>query len=420
MKIFKRRLGNQLFLIILLVFIIILTSLYLFLPRLLLPIYERNVYESLKRPLNFINDDIEYNKIEEDIAYIYMNKDSIVISKNFNKIINTTPKKLLKKINKKYGTFIYNDIEYYYYTSYNENELRISITNDKYTSKIRTGILSRIIPILLTTIIVISMVLILWSKRLVEKIKYLKRKIEHIDCENYDLNYQYHFDDELKVLSDAIDNMHIHLMKEEQYKNQMYQNISHDFKTPITVMKSYLEALEDNMIDFKQAKKVINEQIDNLESKVYSLLYLNKLDYLKEQNNILSKKIDIVPIIKKSMEKFKFHRSDIKWNLIIKDKKTTYTGTEDIWETIIDNFLNNFIRYAKESIKITLKNNSIIFYNDGDSIDETILDEIFTPYKKGIKGEFGLGLSIIKKSVQLCGYNICVKNERKGVSFMIK
>lgn len=252
------------------------------------------------------------------------------------------------------------------------------------------------------------------------KIEYLKKKIDNIDSDDYETKYQYHFDDELKILSDAIDNMHLNLIKEEEYKNQMYQNISHDFKTPITVMKSYLEAFDDNMIDSEQTKKVIKEQLENLELKVHSLLYLNKLDYLKEMDDLSTEKIDIVPIIKSSMEKFKFHRSDLNWKLIVKDKNTIYNGTKDIWETIVDNFFNNFIRYANKNIKITIKNNTINFYNDGDPIDDKIFDQIFTPYKKGIKGQFGLGLSIIKKSVDLCGYKISVKNERKGVNFMIK
>lgn len=420
MKILKRDLDRQLLSIVIIIFIIILISLYFLLPRLLVPIYEKNIYNYLKQPLIFINDDIEDNKIEEDIAYIYIKDDQTIISKNFIKIINTTPKKLLKNIKKTYGNFIYHNTKYYYYTSYHNNEIKISLTNDHYITKIRASILSKIIPVVFITLILVSSLLILWSRRLVVKIEYLKRKIDHIDSEDYDTKYQYHFDDELKVLSDAIDHMHMHLMKEEKYKNQMYQNISHDFKTPITVMKSYMEALEDNMTDQMQAKKVIKEQLENLELKVHSLLYLNKLDYLKEMNHISQEEVDIVPILKKSMEKFRFHRTDLEWKLLIKDKNTIYHGTADMWETIIDNFFHNFIRYAHKTIKITIKNHNIIFYNDGDPIDRNILDEIFTPYKKGIKGEFGLGLSIIKKSIILCGYQISVKNERKGVSFMIQ
>lgn len=420
MKLLKKDLDKQLLSIIILIFIIVLVSLYFLLPRLLIPIYEKNIYAYLKQPLIFINDDIEDNKIEDDIAYIYIKDDYTIISKNFLKIINTTPKKILKNINKKYGKFVYQGKKYYYYTSYNEQEIKISLTSDQHVSNIKTSILSKIIPVLLTTLLIIATLLIFWSRRLVTKIEYLKRKIDHIDSEDYETKYQYHFDDELKVLSDAIDNMHLHLIKEEEYKNQMYQNISHDFKTPITVMKSYIEAYEDDMIDITQTKKVIKKQIENLELKVHSLLYLNKLDYLKEMNNISKEQVDITPILKQSMKKFKFHRSDLEWKLIIKDKTTIYRGTTDIWETIIDNFFQNFIRYADKTIKITVKNHSITFYNDGNSIDENILDDIFTPYKKGIQGEFGLGLSIIKKSVSLCDYKIIVKNERKGVSFMIK
>ena len=91
-----------------------------------------------------------------------------------------------------------------------------------------------------------------------------------------------------------------------------------------------------------------------------------------------------------------------------------------MWETIIDNLLNNFMRYASNQIKITIKNGKINFYNDGPNINEDVLDDIFTPYTKGIKGQFGLGLSIVKKTITLLGYEIIVKNDKKGVNFMIK
>jgi hypothetical protein len=81
----------------------------------------------------------------------------------------------------------------------------------------------------------------------------------------------------------------------------------------------------------------------------------------------------------------------------------------------IDNILNNFIRYAKKKIKITIKNNKIILYNDGDTIDENILNNIFTPYEKGIKGVFGLGSSIVKKTLHLLNYDITIENVKRGI-----
>ena len=58
-------------------------------------------------------------------------------------------------------------------------------------------------------------------------------------------------------------------------------------------------------------------------------------------------------------------------------------------------------------------------YNDGEQIDKDFLEVIFTPFRKGIKGEFGLGLSIVKKTLNLMDYDIIVRNEKKGVSFII-
>ena len=90
-----------------------------------------------------------------------------------------------------------------------------------------------------------------------------------------------------------------------------------------------------------------------------------------------------------------------------------------MWEAIIDNILNNFMRYAKNKIKITVKNNKIILYNDGPNIDKDVLNNIFTPYEKGVRGVFGLGLSIVKKTLSFLNYDISIENEKNGVKFII-
>ena len=102
-----------------------------------------------------------------------------------------------------------------------------------------------------------------------------------------------------------------------------------------------------------------------------------------------------------------------------KNKSSKFYGTYDYFETVIDNILANFMRYTESTIKITAKNNRLTLYNDGPNIDDTLLEGIFTPFRKGIKGEFGLGLSIVKKTLLLMNYDITVKNEKKGVSFVI-
>ena len=249
------------------------------------------------------------------------------------------------------------------------------------------------------------------------KIEKLKNAAYNIDNPDYDIKFDFKADDELKSLGLAIEDMSISLRNQEKYRNQMYQNISHDFKTPLAVIKSYIEAVDDDVEDSKTALKVIKEQADKLESKVLSLLYLNKLDYLKD-TKVEIVQIDMEKLIKSEVDKFKWKRKDITFKTSI-DSKSKYYGTEEHWETIIDNLLNNFMRYADAEIKITARGNKLILYNDGSNIDNELLEGIFTPFRKGIKGEFGLGLSIVKKTLNIIGYDIVIKNEKKGVSFII-
>ena len=423
MKPLKNNLMKQLVTIGIIIVLIIALSLIILLPRLLLPIYEKNIYEYLKKPLELIDIDINSNDnvTSSDVAYIYIKSNGdIVTSSNYSNIINASYDIVIEKMDKEYGKFYFQGKTYYYYTMSVNGDYRVSISTSNYVLEIRKDILFTIYPIIFITLLVISALLVFWASNLALKIEHLKEKIDNLDNDDYVDNYDYLVDDELKVLSEAIDNMKLHLKKEEEYKNQMYQNISHDFKTPLTVIKSYIEAVDDGVENTENATKVIKEQINKLEIKVHSLLYLNKLNYIKDFNEYKNSQVDLSQILSSCVEKFKIQRPDIEFKICIMDKKTIFNGTSDMWETIIDNLLNNFMRYASNQIKITIKNGKINFYNDGPNINEDVLDDIFTPYTKGIKGQFGLGLSIVKKTITLLGYEIIVKNDKKGVNFMIK
>ncbi len=416
----KNRLLKQLLLIGLTSTLILYISLGIVLPKVLLPVYEKNIYQYLEHPLELIQNDIDVAEFDEEVAYLYVTSNNdIIVSNNISKITNLSPEQILVNINKDYGKFKYLDKTYYYNTARTKYVLKIAITNNDYIKEIKLDIFSTLFPIIFLTLLLISVVMLLWSRNLIKKIEKLKEKIDNLDNDEYLDSYQYKTDDEFKILSDAIDNMKQNLKEQEEYKSQMYQSISHDFKTPLTVIKSYLEAVDDGIENEEDAKRIITEQIDKLEQKVHSLLYFNKLNYLKDTNNYKNEQVDLKNIIDNSVAKFKLQRPDINFK-IITSKNTTFNGTVDMWETIIDNILNNFMRYAVKEVKITIKDKSISFYNDGENIDENILNDIFSPYKKGIKGEFGLGLSIVKKTIKLFGYEISVKNEKKGVTFIIK
>ena len=417
----KYDLNRQLISIGILMCGIIFIALGILLPKVLTPIYENNIYQYLKQPLELIDYEIGDDEIGSDVAYLYITSQKEVISsENFSKVINVEPTEILSKIDNDFGKFQYKGKTYYYNTSYNKFVTKISLTDDSYITDMRKDILYTIFPILLITLLIISGLLLLWSRKLVKKIEHLKQKVDNLSNDDYDDTYTYDEDDELKALSVAIDTMRENLKKQENYKNQMYQNISHDFKTPLTVIKSYIEAIQDGVQTVPQGLKVIEEQVNKLELKVHSLLYLNKLNYFKERKDLTVEKVNVQQVIYNSVEKMKNIRPDIKWTVYTKNSETIMKGTYDMWEAVVDNILSNFVRYAEKEIKVTVKGNRLTFYNDGPKLNEKDLENIFSPYKKGINGQFGLGLSIVRETLAFCGYEVTVKNEKKGVSFMIQ
>lgn len=416
----KLTLTEQFLLICVSIIIIVIISLGMVLPKTLLPVYEENLYNYLNQSLNLLEKP-ENNRVDSEVAYIYIDNDkNIYISNNLSDVINIkSTSEILKNINDSEGKIVRGKKVYYYYTSKTDVMTKVAITTDSYINSMKKEILKIILVVVGITFIIISLLVLIWSNNLVNRIKKLKDKVDNINNDNYNHKMIYDYDDELYTLEVAIENMRIYLKEQEAYKNQMYQNISHDFKTPITVMKSYIEAMEDGIESKEKITKVLKEQLNKLEVKVHSLLYLNKLNYLKEEKEKLNDTCDVSKVIFASVDKFSPSRSDVKFSLDIDKKNTIFRGSYEMWEAIIDNILNNFMRYAKKSIKITVKNNKIILYNDGPNIDKDVLNNIFTPYEKGVRGVFGLGLSIVKKTLGLLNYDINIENVKNGVKFII-
>ncbi len=416
------RIKEQIFLLLIVIIAIIAISLGYFLPKTLLPIYEKNIYYYLKQPLSFVENNINSSvNLDTEVAYLYVDEDTVVASENFNQVIDLddVPDFIDMVKGNEYGKFSYKKKIYYYATSKTPKNLKIAITNNSYIIYMRKNILEAILLVVGLTYIVVAVLLFLWSNSLLKKIKKLKEKVENINNENYDHSISLTEDDELYSLDNAILSMSLYLKEQEEYKNQMYQNISHDFKTPITVMKSYIEACEDGVESTDKALEIIKEQLNKLELKVHSLLYLNKINYIKDKKDFLNVMCDVTPILDVAVSKFKMSRPDVEFNVILDKKQTVFRGSVDMWETVIDNIIGNFVRYANKNITITVKSGKIILFNDGPNIDKNVMNNIFTPYEKGVKGIFGLGLSIVKKTLHLLNYDVIIKNEKNGVKFII-
>ena len=95
-------------------------------------------------------------------------------------------------------------------------------------------------------------------------------------------------------------------------------------------------------------------------------------------------------------------------------------GYRENYVTIISNIIDNAMRYANTKIVVTTKQDKITIYNDGPQIEEQFINQTFKPYEKGSKGQFGLGMSIVQKTVNFFNLKLKVYNETYGgVSFVI-
>jgi len=260
-----------------------------------------------------------------------------------------------------------------------------------------------------------------WSQYVLSKIKKLQDKTRSIITGKQVEGREFVIDDELNELNTTIEEVNKELKQKEEYKNMMFQNLSHELKTPISVIQSYIEGVQDGVVDKDDAIRIIAEENETLYRQVNTILQINKIDYMKDSKKYTNSKVNIINIANNAVEKHKQIKSDLNFNIIVDDnkEKILFMGTEDMWKAVFDNILGNFLRFAKKNINIVLENDKIIFENDGEKIEQEMLTKIFLPYVKGKKGQSGLGLSIVKKTVNIFGYDIEAENIDTGVRFVI-
>lgn len=402
-------LKKQLGYLVLISLVLSLISLVVILPKLLTPFYENNIYNLLSQPLSY------QDKNTNNIVFIVKNNNGVYVSSDFNKMIDEkyVDNILLVATNNK-GKFNI-DSNTYYYT---KNDKVISITDDSYIKNLEDNLRRIILPLVSITIFIITLVLVIWNNHIVNKITKIQEKVNNLNNNNYTHSYNFTINDELNSLINSVEYMRCEINTKEEYKNDMYQSLSHELKTPITVISSYVEAANDKIITYEDAVKTIGDEIKTLSDDVNKILELNKINYLKDTMESYEI-IDITELLNEVITKYKIQRPDVNFLLDIK-KLNKVRGTYDTWRIVIDNLLSNFIRYADKNIKITFKRNKMMFYNDGEAIPDNLIRDVFTKYKMGIKGNFGLGLSIVKNSLELYGYKIKVENKDNGVLFTIE
>lgn len=361
---------------------------------------------------------IVYDPVENAFTFSNLHGDATTLTLLYNYLFGRDLEKIVNS--QRHNTIenkgTYARETYYYRIMKVDDEYLISIMSNSYSDKLIRDIRNRIIYILYAVLTIFALVLVLWVISLIRPLKKIKTYVDSI-ANREDSTLVMDRGDEIGVVGNAIVTMKDELMKQEKVKEEMIHNISHDLKTPIALIKTYGQSVKDDIYpygDKESSMDVILENADRLEHKVKSLLYLNRLDYLSAEESEL-KPFPIKDLIEHIvMQMEAMGHIHIETDL----DDVAFIGNEENWRVAIENIIDNASRYMKSVIMITLKKDILVIYNDGDPIDEDKKEDLFNPYVKGVKGQFGLGLSIVAKIADMYGYDIHAENKDPGVAFI--
>ncbi len=299
------------------------------------------------------------------------------------------------------------------------SEFEVVYTVDQYVSDIINSTVSRIIMFVLIIYLQVIFVTFMFTKYMTVPLKRMTQYVKKLGRGEWDKEMLIHRYDEIGELALSINQMRIQLVEKDQQQKEMLHNISHDLKTPIMVIQSYLDAIRDGFYPagtLEETLDVAYNEAKRLEKKVKQLLYLNRFEYLEELEN--PQTFDIKELASSVVKRMKVKRKDVKFELM--GVEHFVVGDEDHWKILLENIIDNFMRYAKSSIQIGVMEREIVLYNDGPPISEELIQDIFDAYRKGNEGEFGLGLAIVHKIASKYGYVVEIENADKGVIFRIK
>ncbi len=319
----------------------------------------------------------------------------------------------------KSGVFIENGEAVVYCVKNCDTYFLISVIKDAYRTEFKSALISGIVNSVIIVFSIVFIILMLWVYSLIRPLNLIRNYIKKIkDGEKSELIIKRN--DEIGEVAEVVVQMNDELSRQQKIREEMIQNISHDLKTPIATIKSYSESIKDGIYPYNTLEAsvdVIYEHADRLEKKVYSLITYNKIGYLEDTcvgDNLL-----MYPVIEKAILSCKVLRNDVEINADEVENNVYFHGEEEAWRTVVENLIDNALRYAKTTVKLSLSENLFEVYNDGELMSKERLEKLFKPYEKGNKGNFGLGLSIVKRVCDTYGYNVVGENKSNGVVFRI-
>ncbi|EOS21870.1 hypothetical protein C806_04011 [Lachnospiraceae bacterium 3-1] len=268
-----------------------------------------------------------------------------------------------------------------------------------------------------------------YRKKLREPITQLQNGVERIQEDNLDFHIEYDGDDELGRLCCSMEKMrrelrqkHKALWESLEQRKLLNASVSHDLRTPITVLKGYLDYLEKNIPQDKLTEDMLFDTVSSMQGAVNRLeLYVKSVRDIEKIENIeIEKRSENVKLLlnelRSNVQQLTGDKEIIISNNITIDKIQIDKG---VFFRILENLLQNALRYAEKQVSINLSHKKdfliLTVKDDGKGFSAADLEKATTVFYSNDKEKqhFGIGLSVCKILCEKHGGLLYVGNQKE-------
>lgn len=300
--------------------------------------------------------------------------------------------------------------------------------------KLQESMLSIMYMPFLIMILVVGLVLAYLSGTVLRPIAKINAAAREYAKGNFEVRTGVKRKDEIGELSDSLEYMASELSKLDEYRKNFIANISHDFRSPLTSIKGYLEAMLDGTIPVDKYNRYLNivlNESKRLTKLTTGLLELNDFDtygpILKRQS------FDIVDVIRETRNTVEglCEEKNIDFRLKCPAEDTMVYADKMKIGQVVYNLIDNAIKFSPENGKITVtvyEKNGKLFVSvkdEGTGIEKDKQNKVWDRFYKTDQSRgkdkqgTGLGLSITKEIIKAHNENInLISTEGAGSEFV--
>ena len=314
----------------------------------------------------------------------------------------------------------------------NTNACLVMLTSIDPIDATTTVLQSQLVYVTIIALLISSIISIFLSRRISHPIENMTMTANKLAQGNYDIEFEKAGYKEIDELADTLNYATAELAKTDKVRKELIANVSHDLKTPLTMIKAYSEMIRDLSGDNKEKREehlqVIIDETDRLTRLVTDMMDLSKIESgLATLNKEVFNISEVMETISKKFEIMQNDKCTIKFDIpndlyVLADK----TKIEQVIHNLITNAINHSGKDCDINVKITANNKKVkvIVSDNGVGIPKEDLPYIWNRYYKSsdtfkrTTSGTGLGLSIVKNILDKHKSNYGVDSvEGKGATF---